>query len=318
MVRVGVIGGGKWGKNHVRTFSGLDCELVGLADVNPERKALADEYGVKFFTDYKEMLPDVDAVSVVVPTDLHYGVVKECLLAKKHVIVEKPITLHGGEAKELMELAKKQGCTLMVGYLFRYNAVVKELKKRIKNIGDLQYITTRFIHSNKPPRKDMGVILNFGVHLIDTLNYILDDVPKKVYCKKLNYLSDEREDCAFITLDYGKIIANLEVSWFHPLKKRDMWVVGSNEKLYVDLLEQILERHPITVSYEGNVVGEKEIVEINKNEPLKEELKRFCEVAESGKNDFDEAGGEYSTTKICELCLESAKTGKEVEVILNE
>ncbi|MBS3097308.1 Gfo/Idh/MocA family oxidoreductase [Candidatus Woesearchaeota archaeon] len=313
MVKIGVVGAGKWGINHLRIFSELDCELVGLADSDNEKREIANKYKIKFFTNYKELLPLVDAVSVVVPTNLHFGVVKECLLAGKHVLVEKPITLNSNEAKKLIELAKKKNLILAVGYLFRFNAAVLALKGELKKIGDIQYITARYIHSNKPPRKDCGVVFNFAIHLIDILNFILDEKPKRVFCKKLNYLSEEREDCAFIILDYGKFIANMEVSWFHPLKKRDMWIIGSKEKVYIDLFEQIIKKYPIEVSYDKVSLLKEYEVKVNKNEPLEEELKKFCDCI---KNNMITNVGEEEliTTKICELCLKSAKENKELEL----
>lgn len=309
MVKIGIIGTGKWGVNHLRVFSEIDAELVALSDINPDKKELAEQYNIKFFTDFKEMLPLVDAVSVVVPTDKHYNVVKECLLNDKHVFVEKPITLDHKEAEELAQIANERGLTLQVGYLFRYNAAVLEMRKQLKNLGDLHYITARFIHSTKPPRQDSGVIFNFAVHLIDTLNFILDKTPKSVYCKKLNYLSEEREDCALITMDYGDFIANIEVSWFHPEKKRDAWFIGSKEKVYLDMFEQIVKRHPIEVTLD-KVDAQKEInVEVHKNEPLKDQLIDFCNNVKKGVVIKDVG---INTTKLCEACLQSAKEGKEV------
>lgn len=313
MVKIGVIGSGMWGENHLRIFSQLGC-LAALADVDKSKKEIADRHSVKFFTDYKEMLKEVDAVSVVVPTDLHYRVVKSCLNAGKHVFVEKPITLKSEEAEELMRLAKEKNLILSVGYLFRFNAAVKLLKKEIKNIGDIQYLTARYIHSNKPPRRDSGVIFNFAVHLIDVLNFILEKRPKKVFCKKLNYLSKEREDAAFINLDYGGFIANLEVSWFHPEKKRDMWIIGSKAKLYVDLFEQIVLRYPIEISIDKTTGGKETNLEVRKNEPLFEELKYFYRLLKNNHLPNLSAEDEYVTTKICELCLKSAEEGKELKI----
>src|SRR3989338_4146429 len=140
MVKIGVIGSGDWGKNHLRIYSELDCELAGLADVNKDMKELADRYHIKFFTDYKQLLPLVDAVSVVVPTDRHYDVVKYCLEQGKHVLVEKPITLDSKSAKELLGLAKSKNLMLAVGYLFRFNSAVIRLRDEIKNIGKIQAI----------------------------------------------------------------------------------------------------------------------------------------------------------------------------------
>ena len=312
-VKVGVIGAGRWGKNHLRVYSQLDCELVGLADVNPDVKDLADEHGISIYTDYKKLLSHVDAVSVVVPTNLHFDVVMDCLKAGKHVMVEKPITMNSGETQELVSLAQEENLVLMAGYLFRFNAATLKLRELMKDAGDVHYITARYVHSSKPPRKDSGVVFNFAVHLIDILSFILKRPPQSVFCKNINYLSKEREDSALIILDYGDIVANLEVGWFHPLKKRDMWVISSKEKIYVDFLEQMITRHPIKVSYDG-VSAEKEIIaEFPKNEPLKAELKYFIDCVNAGKKpDVDSEA--YLTTKICELCLKSAKVGAEIPV----
>ena len=311
MIRVGVIGAGKWGKNHVRVYSKLEgCKLAGIADVNPENKALADEFKTEFFTDYHEMLDKCDAVSIVVPTDLHYEIVKECVNAGKHVLVEKPLTKTSEKSAELRALAKDKGVYLTVGYLFRFNAAVQELKKQLATAGDIQYITARYMHSNKPPRKDSGVVFNFGVHLIDNLSFVLEKAPKKIYCKTKKFLSEEREDAAIATFDYGNFMAELEMSWLHPLKKRDLWVIGSKKKIYVDLLEQMMTIYPIEVAYEGNKIEPDQEIEIHKNEPLEHELASFVKAVES--KDFANGNYDYGTTKLCELCLKSAEQGVEL------
>ncbi len=309
-LKVGVIGAGRWGKNHVRVYNELDCELVGISDIDPKARKLAKDFGIRYFDEYTKMLPLVDAVSVVVPTNLHYRVVRECLDAGKHVLVEKPMTLSSSETAELIEIAGKKGLTLMGGYLFRFNSAVRELRNHIADAGKINYITARYVHSDKPPRKDCGVILNFATHLIDILSFVLGKEPRSVFCKKINRLSKEREDCAIIILDYGDFVANLEVTWFHPLKKRDMWVIGTREKIYADFLEQMLIRYPISVR-DYNVLGGKEIhVEVRKNEPLKDEIAAFCRSA--GKGVTNGNGSDYSIAVICEKCMESAEKGREV------
>ncbi len=321
MVRIGLIGMGKWGINHAATYSALSkkdtCKFTAIADVNPAVKSVAEKFGVKFFTDYKQMLNEVDAVSVVVPTNLHYQVVKDCLNAGKHVLVEKPITSTSKEAKELIEIAKQKNLVLMVGYLFRFNNAVNELKHMLPELGKIQYITGRYVHSNKPPRKDSGVILNFAVHLIDILDFVLGKKPKRIYCKKKNFLSKEREDVAFITLDYGDFIANLEVSWFHPQKARDLWIIGEKVKVYADLLEQSIIRHPIEISYEIVDEEDEEFIQVQKNEPLTDELEYFCNAIsnpELKNNHLESAEKEYLFTKICEICLKSAELDQELDI----
>lgn len=318
MVKVGVIGIGKWGMNHLKSLSKIECDLVGISDTNPEKKSIADEYGIKFFTNYKELLKGVDAVTVVVPTDLHYKVVKDCLESGKHVLIEKPITTKSEQAKELVKLAENKGLILSVGYLYRFNNSIKRLKELMKDIGEIQYITCRYIHSTKPPRKDSGAILNLGIHPMDIFNFITDRRPLKVYSKKKNLFSEQFEDSAMIVLDYGDFFATIEVSCCHPEKKRDMWIIAEKEKIYVDYFEQKIVRYPLKVSYEkidkGNTIEEP----ITPNESLKDELEYFLQLVENKKNTkgisntLNMGKEEYYTTRICEFSIKSAETGKEM------
>jgi len=217
-----------------------------------------------------------------------------------------------GTNKVRIDIAKEKNLVLGVGYLFRFNSAVKRLKEEIKEIGDIQYITARYIHSNKPPRKDSGVIFNFGVHLVDILNFILEKKPKKIFCSKMNYLSEQREDAAVMNIDYGTFFANLEMSWFHPLKKRDIWVIGSKAKIYADLFEQILIKYPIQIDREGTKYSSAINLEVNKNEPLKDELKAFCDAIGNGPGIEFDGKEEVWTTKICEVAFKSAMEGREL------
>ena len=120
MTKVGVIGVGKWGVNHIRLYKELDCELVGIADTEKSKESLAKENIVNYFSDYHDLLPLVDAVSIVTNNDTHYDIIKYCLNSGKHVYAEKPITLDHKKAKELIDLAKKNNLILNVGYLYRF------------------------------------------------------------------------------------------------------------------------------------------------------------------------------------------------------
>jgi len=320
-IRTGVIGIGKWGINHARVYSELEgVELVGLADRNPAVSTLAERFGTAYFPDYQDLLDEIDAVSVVVPTDLHYKVTRDCLEAGKHVLVEKPFTPDVDKGIELLKLARKNSLLLAVGYLFRFNAAVLALKDELKEIGDIQYITGRYIHSSKPPRKDSGVILNFGTHLIDILSFLVGRLPSTISCTKKHHISPIREDLAFITLDYNDFVACLEMSWLHPLKRRDLWIIGSNSKIKADLFEQMITRYPIQVMADKVVANPFVNVEINKNEPLKEELRHFLSTVggqisrESSRLSIKTVVEAIITTRICELCQLSASSKKAVHL----
>lgn len=316
MVSIGVIGVGKWGLNHLRSLREIKCNLVGVSDVDVTKREIAEKYKVTFFEDYMKLLEKVDAVVIATPTDTHYDVVKNCLKNGKHVLVEKPIASSSQQSKSLVKLAESNNLILSVGYLYRFNNAIRKTKELINEIGEIQYITARYIHSTKPPRRDSGVIINLGIHVIDVLNFITDRIPEKVYAKKKNLLSKVFEDSASILLDYNGFFSSVELSCTHPEKARDMWIIAEKEKIYVDYFKQIVIRYPVEVSYER--IERKESVKenITVNEPLKDELKYFINLVD--KKSVDPEGNlgreNYYTTRVCELCLKSAQTGREMVV----
>ena len=319
MVKVGIIGVGKWGQNHLRVLNEIDCDLIGISDADFKKKDLSEKYNVKFFPNYKNLLDEIDCVTIAAPTDLHYDIVKKCLECGKHVLVEKPIADTSVKAKKLVEIANKRDLILSVGYIYRFNNAIIRLKELMDEIGKIQYITSRYIHSTKPPRTDSGAIINLSIHPIDILNFITNNKPVKVFAKKSNLLSKKLEDSAVIALDYNNFFATIEVSCTHPEKKRDMWIIAEKEKIYIDYFSQKIIRYPIKVSYEK--VEKKDSFEekIIVNEPLKDELKYFIEVVKTNKkngiSNIQNIGREeYYTTRICELSVESAETGQEKKI----
>ena len=320
MVKIGIIGSGKWGENHLRDLSKISsCHLIGLADVDERKRDLAEKNGIKFFTKYQDMLTDVDAVSVVVPTNLHYEIAKNCLLQGKHVLVEKPLCFDHLQAQELVNIAKEKKLILSVGYVFRFNPLMNRVKELLPEIGEIHYISGRYIHSTVPPRKDSGVIFNLGIHLIDFLNVLLEESPQKIYARNSHLISDHHEDSSFVTIDYGTFSAHLEMSCCHPLKKRDMWIIGSKEKIYLDFLDQVIERHPLLVTEDKTERKETfRDPEVGKNQPLYEELKYFvhlCNKKNIGENvSFNISAENVLTTRMCLLAMQSAQSN-EVQVI---
>ncbi|MFH1101850.1 MAG: Gfo/Idh/MocA family oxidoreductase [Methanobacteriota archaeon] len=316
MTRVGIIGVGKWGVNHLRSLHELRCDLVGIADVDPSKKQLATQFGVNFYQDYHELLNQVDAVTVTTPSDTHYEVVSECLHAGKHVLVEKPIAESVKQGKKLVELARSKEVVLSVGYLYRFSNAIRRTRELLPDLGNLEYITCRYMHSTKPPRQDSGVILNLGVHVIDMLNFITGEIPKTVTVKKQNMLSQKFEDSAFIMLQYKDFFTTIELSCMHPEKARDFWMIGEKQSLYVDFFNQKIRRYQLHVTHEKVDRKDPVVEPVTVNEPLKEELRYFIDFITKKDADAEENIGKENlyTTQLCELCLKSAMTGKEVKV----
>jgi UDP-N-acetylglucosamine 3-dehydrogenase len=316
MAKIGLIGVGSWGLNHLRSLLEIECNLLGISDVDPQKKSLADNEGIEFFEDYKQLIRKVDAVIVTTPTDTHYQIVSNCLNAGKHVLVEKPIAASSEQSKKLVELAKSKNLLLSVGYLYRFNNAIARTKELIRDVGGIQYITGRYIHSTKPPRTDSGVILNLGIHVIDILNFILEEIPRSLYANKKNLLSNMYEDSASVLITYKDFFASVELSCTHPEKARDLWIIAEKEKIYVDYFNQRIVRYPLTVTYEKVERAAPLEEDIPKNEPLKDELHYFVDLVDEKEIDSETNKGKenYYTTRICELCLKSAEGETEMVV----
>ncbi|NEO33844.1 MAG: Gfo/Idh/MocA family oxidoreductase [Symploca sp. SIO3C6] len=169
-IRIGVIGVGNMGQHHARVLSFLkDVEIVGVADINVERGLdTASKYRVRFFEDYHDLLPYVDAVCIAVPTRLHHEVGINCLQAGIHVLIEKPIAANIAEAESLVNAAAESKCILQVGHIERFNPAFKELSKVLKTEELLALEAHRMSpYSNRA--NDVSVVLDLMIHDIDLL-----------------------------------------------------------------------------------------------------------------------------------------------------
>jgi predicted dehydrogenase len=167
-VRVGVIGIGNMGWHHARVLSLLrDAELVGVADPDAERGRLAvQQFGCRWFTDYQELLGDVEAVCIAVPTLLHHGVGMACLRAGVHVLIEKPIAATQEEAAELIQAAEMAGRLLQVGHIERFNPAFRELLKVVAG-EEVVVLEARRHSPNADRANDVSVVLDLMIHDID-------------------------------------------------------------------------------------------------------------------------------------------------------
>ena len=167
-MRTAVIGVGYLGRFHAQKYAGLPgVELVAVADPCPEaRGSVAAQTGCRGVADYRELLGQVDAVSVVTPTPLHFSIAQDCLEHGVHVLVEKPIAETPAQARALIATAARHRCVLQVGHLERFNPAVRALSGVLR--------TPRFVESHRlaPFRErgtDVNVVLDLMIHDIDLI-----------------------------------------------------------------------------------------------------------------------------------------------------
>jgi UDP-N-acetylglucosamine 3-dehydrogenase len=276
MLRVGVVGLGAMGNNHVRVYSELKCNLIGVADVNP---ALAQEIGEKYkiphFNDYHEFLDKVDAVSIAVPTTAHYAVAMDFLKAGVHCLVEKPIAFNLDEANKMIEMSEMNHVNLAVGHIERFNPAVVSLKREVDKgtLGKLLIISTRRVGPSVPRIRDVGIVIDSATHDIGVIRYLLNKEPVSVF-SRVGSLKHDKEDHAVIVLDFDGTSACIEVNWFTPHKVRTLVATGSEGIAYLDYIEQ-----KVTIHNSSGI----QIMDIKKSEPLKTELENFLDSILEGK-----------------------------------
>lgn len=179
-VKVGVIGVGYLGRFHAQKYAALEgVELVGVVDIDEaQSEKVAVECNCRSFTDYRELIQLVDAVSIVVPTSYHHKVAGECLDAGIDVLLEKPMTVTLEEADALIKKADEKKLILQIGHLERFNPAVQAMEP---------FLTTPvFIESNriatfKPRGVDVDVVLDLMIHDIDIILNIIKSPIKTIH-----------------------------------------------------------------------------------------------------------------------------------------
>ena len=292
MTRVAVIGVGSMGKNHVRVYSEMpDVELVAVVDSNLElAKQVGRKNHVPAYDDHCEMInyTQPDAVSVVVPTSLHYQVANEVLESGCHVLVEKPIASTAEQAQDLIETAQLMDSVLMVGHIERYNPAIVELKRRLEQneLGQIFQIHARRLGPFPTRIQDVGVIMDLAPHDLDIMRYLTCSEVSRVHAETKRILHETQDDmfAGLIRFDDGSL-GVLEINWLTPTKIRELYVTGERGMFRVNYITQDLYFYEnsetngqgwSTISLlrgvsEGMVIQ----YPIKKKEPLRAELETF-------------------------------------------
>jgi len=210
-IKAGVIGVGYLGRFHAEKYAALpDVELVGVADLNPERaKEVAGHLNTRAYTDYREMLSHLQAVSVAVPTTSHFPVVRDCLEEGVQVLVENPLAVTADEADALVDLARSRGRLLMVGHLERYNSAMEELRAKVTRPA---FIESHRLSFYKERGIDVDVVLDLMIHDLDHVLSLVPSPVREIRAAGVSVLT-EKIDLANVRLEFADgCIANLTAS----------------------------------------------------------------------------------------------------------
>jgi predicted dehydrogenase len=325
-LRVGVIGAGAWGKNHVRTVATLaDAELAAVCDADSKtRERLTRQYPAAHITgEVADLLGRVDAVVIASPAATHARVALQCVEAGKPCLVEKPFALSTADADAVARAAAARDVPVLAGHLLVFHPAVERLRALVQggDLGRIYYLYGLRVNLGQV-RADENALWSFGPHDVSVALYLLGEAPVRVAAHGKSYLQPKVEDVVFLTMEFGSgVLAHVQLSWLDPHKERKLTVVGATKMVVFDDMEareklriydKGVERPPEYGSY-GEALSIREgdifIPKIPNVEPLAAELGHFVRVARRTEPPRAAAADGVAVVKVLDAATRSLHAG---------
>jgi predicted dehydrogenase len=325
-LKVGVIGAGAWGRNHVRTLATMPTvELAAVADLDPKvREQTARGFPGVFVTDsVDELLGRVDAVVVATSATSHASLGLAAIEAGKPVLVEKPFALTAAGAVALAAASARRGVPALVGHLLEFHPVIDRLKAMVRDgsLGELYYLYSQRLNLGQV-RPDENALWSFGPHDISVALYLMGEAPETVTAHGYSYLQPGIEDVVFLGMRFRSgVVAHAHLSWLDPHKERRLTVVGSKQMAVFDdmapreklrIYDKGVSRPPEYGSYGESLAireGDIWIPKVANTEPLALELAHFVAVANGAAPTRADAADGVRVVQVLEAASRSLRSG---------
>lgn len=275
-VKAGVIGVGYLGKFHAQKYAGMEgVELVGVVDVDPVMAGqIAAEYGCRAFTDYRELLSQVDAVSIVVPTSYHHQVALDCIEAGVDILLEKPMTTTLAQADELIQRTDAKKLILQVGHLERFNPAVQAMEKFLTVPV---FIESSRISTFKNRGVDVDVVLDLMIHDIDIILNIVHSPLKSIHTVGAPVVTATTDIANARLVFENGATANVTASRIARTNIRKMRIFQPGSYINVDFASRKVMTIHLTDEIQANGAPgqEVEVVSFPASDALKDEISHF-------------------------------------------
>ncbi len=250
MVNIALVGYGYWGPNVAKQlYANKEYSFKVICDKEPARLKKAKNLyaeSLRYTSDFNEVIDDdsIDAIALAVETSAHYDLAKQALLAGKDVYVEKPFTDNVKHAEELKAIAQERKRIIHVDHIMVYHPVIKKIKELLSrgDLGEIIYFNCSRINLGQL-KNDVSVMWDLSVHDLSIIDYLTDGKePIKVKAVGKRAYS-EKESITFLSLDYGRFLANIAASWLSPIKERRILIAGTKKMLVyddVDVLNKLI------------------------------------------------------------------------------
>ncbi|MFW6025535.1 MAG: Gfo/Idh/MocA family oxidoreductase [Candidatus Woesearchaeota archaeon] len=285
-IKVGVIGVGSMGKNHVRSYAALKnlCEFKGVYDLDQNlAEEIADSYGVIAYSSLTELMKEVDAVNIATPTTTHYKIAKKAIKNDLHILLEKPITNTIEEAEDLLEAARKKGLTVQVGHIERFNPAIQALPDLLQG-EEIIAIDVKRMGPYDPRIDDTDVVQDLMIHDLDVVSSISPTSVIGISAFGSIIKSKEHIDYAVANLLMNNgIIATVTASRVTNKKVRKLTIITHNSYIELDYMQKKIVITNKSAFKDGGYSRENELEEVfnESEEPLKMQLSHFINSIEN-------------------------------------
>ena len=328
-IRVGLIGLGSMGRNHLRVLGTLPgASLVAISDPMPAAlEAAVSSSGATGYADAEEMLDKaaLDAVVIAAPTTFHLPLAMAAIGRGIAVLVEKPLAATPEDALRLAVAARDSGVPVQVGHIERFNPAVRELGRLLAggSLSTVFAITSRRAGPFPDRIRDVGVTIDLATHDADILSWIAGQRPIRVSAETAQRIHTGHEDLLFGLLHFpGGAIGMLDVNWLTPAKRRSLVVLGEEGMFELDYLTQRLtfsraEARAVPTlirGYAPTFEGDVTEIPVERQEPLAAELGAFLGVvANGGRPEVDAEDGLWAVA-IADALLRASREHRAVDL----
>jgi predicted dehydrogenase len=278
-IKTGVIGVGHLGSFHADKYAEINnSDFIGVVDRDFKRaEEIAKKLGVKAFQQPEELINEVDAVSIAVPTCAHFEIGELCLNAQKHVLMEKPMAADVDQANQLVHLAQEKACHLEVGHIERHHPVMNAVKEKIKAP---RFIEVHRLSPFTARSTDIDVVLDLMIHDLDLSLEMVGSPIKEIRASGVSVLTD-RVDIANARLEFESgAVANLTASRVSPQRTRKFRIFQEDNYLSLDFIEGMIQEAK-KVSKAGGFEVEVRQDHVGKKDHLRKEIEVFLHGVES-------------------------------------
>ena len=292
LIKVAVIGAGMMGRNHLKTYKTLQgVELVGVYDIFTENAIKAAEmFGIKAFSSLEEVALNVDAVSVVTTSVAHCEVGEFFLNRGIHCMMEKPLATTEEECMRLINAAKNNNATLLVGHIERFNPAVEQMGKILSDTTKIRSLTAQRMSAASGRITDVDVAMDLMIHDVEVIQSLVKSEVVDVKAMSVKTLGNESGKdyiTALLQFENGAT-ANITASRITQARVRTITVTTDTNYIDMDFINQSINVHsqgrmpyvnqeeiPEWMHY--GLKGSVEQLFIPTNQPLQAELSHFID-----------------------------------------